>query len=135
MQNPIVEQIIQTIRKEDTFKLFTSNNSLNIINAISSLNENYTLYDLRISIISFFNKIIESSEPFQFPHTEAKRMLGIIEQIFSEIPKEYAQPPRRARDVNDELIDLYMDSIKNFAKDIDDTVLNQHIWYLDNYKN
>ncbi len=129
MQNPVIQQIIQAIIKEDTFKLFTGQSSPNVISVVNNLNETSSLQDVRMVLIHFFNNIIQNSDPFNFSHSEAQRMLKIVDKIFSEIPKEYLQP---LRDANDDIVDLYMESLKIFSKDIDDPILNKHIWYLEN---
>ena len=132
MHPPFVQQAMNAITKEDTFKLFIPPTRPNIYDVVGCLPEACSFPEARAAFIRFFTQIVQQSEPYNFYHTEAGRMVAVVDGIFTAMQLEYAQArPVAPRDANDEVVDLYMESLKNFAAELDEKILQEHIWYLE----
>ena len=135
MAKQISQRIMNAITKEDTFKLFCPPSQPNICDFLARIPEECTLQEYRAHLCRFFAQIVQHSEPKTFYHSEAQRMLAVIDVIFTELHKELSDAPSvprpAARDALDDVVDIYMESLKNFAAGLDEKVLQDHIWYLE----
>lgn len=129
----MLQKILQVIAKEDTFKLFTGPTGPSVLDAFKGIQEPVGLQECQQALSRFFGTTIASSDPSTFYGTEARRMQQVVDGIFAEIQKEYASKAQQApqRDINDEVVDIYMESLHYFASGLDAPVLKEHLSYLD----
>lgn len=127
----MLQKILQFIAKEDTFKLFTGPAHPNLYDALGGVPESASLLDIRTILARFFTQISQQSDPATFYYSEAQRMIVVIDNLFTELQREYAHAPRQPRDASDDVVDLYLESLNYFAAGIDDPVLAEHIKYLE----
>lgn len=129
----MLQKILQIIAKEDTFKLFTGPTSPSIYDAYAGIQEPIGLHEIQRTLGHFFTSVMQKADPTTFYYTEAARMLTVVDKIFAEIQKEYMNfaPARPPRDANDEVVDLYLESLNYFAAGLDEPVLREHICYLE----
>lgn len=132
----MLQKILQIIAKEDTFKLFTANAHPSIYEAFSLVQEPMNIREIQGVLHNFFAQIVKTHDPTTFYYTEAARMLAVVDNIFMEMQREYAgavpsPSPSQPRDLNDEAVDLYMESLRYFASALEEPVLMEHIKYLE----
>ncbi|KAI5169579.1 hypothetical protein PAEPH01_0831 [Pancytospora epiphaga] len=129
----MLQKILQSIIKEDTFKLFTGTSGPSILDEFKGMKEPVTVQECRQVIFNFFGRIVAGSDPSAFYSTEARRMQQVIEGIFAEIEREYVNGAQQAapRGINDEIVDIYMESLQYFISELDIPILKEHVSYLE----
>jgi hypothetical protein len=130
----MIQKILERIRQEDAFELFISKHGpaglLN--NAAERIGNKNDINEIEQCIMNFFSSSISKYEPNTFYHMEAVRLAKVAEQVLldtkTKVSMASLKPPR---DLSDEIIDLYMESLRHFSAGLNEPVLEEHIKYLD----
>lgn len=127
-----MQRILDIIVAEDHEKLFTGESHPNIYDAIAPISNSHEVREIERALKYYFEQVLQITPQNSKAHYEAQRMLMVCEKIFSSIDEELgkvaAQP---VRDLSDEIVDFYMESLRHFASYVDEEILNEHIRYLD----
>lgn len=131
----MLQQLLQLVAQEDTFKLFTGEGYASIYDAMEEVRGSSDPVAIQNAVERFFGRILESNPPGSFCHNEAVRILRICQALCADeqarlAAQQEARPPL-PRDQNDDIVDLYMDSLRFFAAALDEPILNEHIRFLD----
>lgn len=129
----MLQRLLDLIASEDTEKLFTGDSHPNIYDAVSAHSNLNDPRELERTLKHYFEQVVQVSLPNSRTLYEAQRMLSVCDKAFSIIR---ANDPTRAnqapvRDINDEIVDFYMESLKHFSSSIQESALYEHIKYLE----
>lgn len=129
----MLEKILSLIAAEDTEKLFTGDNHPNIYDAVAANSNLDDPRELERTLKHYFEQVIQVSPPTSRVYYEAHKMLSVCEKAFGIIRvNDPERPPTpHVRDINDEIVDFYLESLKHFASSINENVLHEHIKYLE----
>lgn len=128
-----MERIIEILAQEDKDRLFTGDSHPNIYDAIASINNPTEIKEIERSLKYYFEQMIQIASENSTIQNEAKRMLMICDKIFPksenlEVDEVLVQS---SRNLSDEIVDFYMESLKHFASYVEEDILNEHIKYLE----
>lgn len=131
----MLQKILQIIAQEDTFKLFTTNAPNSIYEITSTIRNRDNPLEVQNAILYYFKRVLHEHDPGTFYHAEALRVMKICEDVFMRAQPEAlypgSAPPRAPRDINDEVVDLYLESLNFFSSGLEEPVLAEHIRYLE----
>ena len=132
----MLQQILQIIIQEDTFKLFTSSERPSVFEVLSKIQDPTNLIEIKTIIFSFFGILVNNQDPNSFLYSEAFRIMNILEKKFLEFQECMAlkmnlSSTRPERDFKDDVIDLYMESLDYFINGLEEPVLIEHYKYLE----
>lgn len=135
-RTPMLQKILQIISKEDSFNIFTADvpSSSSIFEAVSVVRDPNNIFEVQNAVMYFFSRIIQTNEPGSFYHSEAIRIMNVCDKVFNSLIAEginTEHAPRVPRDLNDEIVDLYIESLNFFASGLDEPILMEHIRYLE----
>lgn len=140
MHPHIIQRVLEHVIEQDKLRLFTPPHNPNVYDMLPALENCCTLSDVKIVLLRFFGTVIHNAETISYYTTEAQRIIALIDTLLGTVQQEFrqaqqpaeqpfvAQQPRR---VDDEMADIYMGSLKAFASELDEPVLQEHIRYLD----
>ncbi|ELA42127.1 uncharacterized protein VICG_00768 [Vittaforma corneae ATCC 50505] len=127
-----MQRILEIIAAEDHEKLFTGENHPNIYDAIAPINNSHEIKEIERALKYYFEQVLQITSPSSKVHYEAQRMLMVCEKVFSSMGEDMGEMAvQSTRDLSDEIVDFYMESLKHFASYVDEEILNEHIRYLD----
>lgn len=129
----MLEKILKLIASEDSERLFTGDNHPNIYDAVSANSNLDDMRELERTLKHYFEQVMQVSPSTSRVYYEAQRILSVCERAFSAIKgngTERISAPQ-IRDINDEIVDFYLESLKHFASSINENILHEHIKYLE----
>lgn len=127
MDDNVLKQILYTLEKEDHLKTFTGDIHPNIYDAVSPIVNSDEPKEIERTLKHYFEQVIQVTQNNSKLNMEAKRMLQVLDRIFKDGTVE-TQP---VRDLTDEIVDFYLISLKHFASQVNEGILDEHIEYLD----
>lgn len=130
----MLEQILSILQKEDTHKLFSGESHPSIFDAVSAISNPQDSKEIEKALKNYFGQVMQISQPTSEMYYEAERMYAMCDRIFASLEenKGPATETHEAKDMNDEIVDFYLESLKHFASGLSEDVLNEHIKYLEN---
>lgn len=129
----MLDQIISVLRNEDTFKFFTGNAHPTIYDAVSAISNPHEHKEIERALKNYFDQVMQISPPESQMFLEANRMYAVCEGFFSSQENSKIGKDRpEVRDLNDEILEFYSESLKHFASFLNEDILVEHIKYLDN---
>lgn len=124
----MLQVIVQELTKEDTHRIFSSQTHPTIYEIADRIQDPQNIAEIETVFKTFFSKILHSQDPNSFVYLEAIRMLNALDRIILSMTRSSQKP----KDINDEMVDIYMESLRAFASGINEKILDDHIAYLDN---
>jgi hypothetical protein len=127
----MLDRFLEMIILEDTEKLFTGDSHPNIFDAVSANLNMEDPKEIERTLKHYFGQVLQIAPKTSRISFEAQRMLHLCENAFESIRKNQTNYNAPMRDINDEIVDLYMDSLSHFSSNIPEQVLHEHIKYLE----
>lgn len=119
----MLENILEIIKNEDTFSLFSNNVSPTIYD-IKHLKIK-TLPNIKNYLLTLFRAVKEKSLPDSLYWNEAIRLEKFIYRLFKEI-----EDVQQESNGDDAVIEFYVENIMKFVDDIDNPIINDQITYI-----
>lgn len=132
----MIDQILQIIAKEDSQKLFTGEEHPSVFDAVSAISNPQDAREIERALKNYFEQVMQISSPNSQVYYEAERMYMTCEKVFSSLGEHRYQSQlsqHEARDLNDEIVDFYMESLRHFVSGLSEDILVEHVRYLDDY--
>ncbi|KAI5149273.1 hypothetical protein ENBRE01_0806 [Enteropsectra breve] len=127
----MLQNILKLLAKEQSFEILIAQSETPLQTAIAQISDPTNPYEIKEVLVGFFSKFIYSCDPASVLHSESMRLCKIIDQCCSDAIEAQKAAIPASRDANDDLVDLYMESLKYFASTLSESVLDEHISYLD----
>lgn len=129
----MIDQILQIMAKEDTRKFFTGDEHPSVFDAVSAISNPQDIKEIEKAVKNYFEQVMQISPPSSQIYYEAERMYMVCERMFASLgDRQYLQPlHHETRDLNDEIVDFYIESLKHFTSGLNEDILVEHIRYLD----
>ncbi|WUR02170.1 uncharacterized protein VNE69_01109 [Vairimorpha necatrix] len=119
----MIENILEILRNEDTFNLFSNKISPTIYD-IRKLKIK-TLPNIKNFLLTHFKQVRDKSSPDSLYYSEAIRLEKFTYRLFKEI-----EDAKQESNGDDAVIEMYVESIMGFIEDIDIPIINEQISYI-----
>jgi len=134
-----MQRILEILVSEDKERFFTGDSHPNIYDAVAPIANTNNIKEIGRALKNYFEQVLQITQPGTKVHSEAQRMLGLCARATGEAAESMAEGKAEegkaaavpVRELSDEIVDFYMESLKHFASYVEEEVLNEHIRYLD----
>lgn len=129
----MLDKILNILKNEDTYSFFTGNTHPSVSDAVSAISNPEDYKEIERALKNYFDQVMQISTNESPLFIEANRMYSICDGFFSSCtntPINNSSKPE-ATDLNEEIVNFYLDSLKHFASFVNEDILNAHIAYIE----